>query len=433
MTTSDLIQVEERPQSQRCYQRACAVTPAGVHSPVRAFKGLGLSPLIVDRGEGDEMIDVDGHRYIDYCCSWGALLHGHAHPAIVQAVTQRVTKGCSFGVSTPVEAELASCLLKYLPADQLRFVSSGTEATMTALRLARGVTGKDVVVKFTGHYHGHADSFLVQAGSGCLSLDSSASSAGVPHELAKLTLCVPFNNVEVLLQTLQRQDIAAVIVEPVAANMGVVPPHEGFLELLRKETLEKGILLIFDEVITGFRIHPGGACQYYGIEPDLICLGKVIGGGFPVAAVAGREKVMRYLAPLGPVYQAGTLSGHPVAMAAGLAAIRLAEESSFYQDLEDKTNFLLEPIYDFIIKKDLPACLHQVGSLFTLFLGQRDIDNLEDVKGCNPEMFKEYFKFMLERGIYCSPSQHEANFVSGAHTQEHLLYTQETILEFFRF
>lgn len=423
------IDVRERPKSWACYERARALIPAGVQSPVRAFSGLDLSPLVVDIGVGDEIVDVDGNRYIDYCCSWGALLHGHAHPEVVRVASERIVKGSSFGITTPVEAELAQHILEHLPAaEMVRFVSSGTEATMTAIRLARGFTGKERIVKFAGHYHGHADSFLVQAGSGCLF--SSASSAGVPHELAKLTLSIPFNDVEALLNVLEHQDIAALILEPIAANMGVVPPDAGFLELIREETAKRGIVLIFDEVITGFRIGIGGAAGHYGLEPDLTCLGKIIGGGFPAAAVAGRREIMNKLAPLGPVYQAGTLSGNPVAMAAGLKTLELLEEEHFYQTLKERTQFFIQPILEVIQDKDLPACLHHVGSLFTLFLGRRAIRTLDDVKGCDPELFRRFFTFLLERGIYFSPSQYEANFISSVHTLEHLQYTQEAILEF---
>jgi len=430
MTTVFASSCKQRRKSEDCYQQACRLVPGGVHSPVRSCKGLMTPPLIIDHGEGDTIVDIDGYRYIDFCCSWGALLHGHAHPHIVQAIATQASKGTSFGISTPLELALAERLLQYLPADQLRFVSSGTEATMTAIRVARGVTGRDLIIKFSGHYHGHSDSFLVQAGSGCLCLDATASSAGVPHELAKLTLCLPFNDPARFLEALERQNIAAVIVEPIAANMGLISPQEGFLQLLREETAKRGILLILDEVITGFRVTMGCVSSLYDLEPDLICLGKVIAGGMPAAALAGKASLMQALAPLGPVYQAGTLSGNPIAMAAGLASLDLAEVPNFYDNLETKTQLLTAPLQKLIEQKNLPACLHQVGSMFTLFLGQRSICHLEDVKKCDPELFRQFFLYMLDHNIYVAPSQYEAHFVSSMHTEEHLLHTRDVMAEF---
>jgi len=418
----------DRPKSAALYEQACLVTPLGVNSPVRAFPGLDQTPLIVESGYLDEVIDLDGYRYVDYCCSWGALIHGHAPPPVVEATQKRIAMGSSFGISTPIEAKLAAKVVQHVPSvEKVRFVSSGTEATMTALRLARGYTGKEEVIKFAGNYHGHSDSFLVQAGSGAA---SSSSSQGVLHDVVKNTLCVPYNDFDAARAALKRQNVAAVIVEPIAANMGVVPPKEGFLEMLREETKKNGALLIFDEVITGFRVGLSGAQGLYGITPDLSCFGKVVGGGFPAAAFGGRADVMDHLSPTGGVYQAGTLSGNPVAMEGGYQALNLLETPSFYQTLEEKTHLITKPIQKLIEERGLPLCLHQVGSLFTLFFGVTEVNNLEDVKGCDFGQFNDYFKFVFQRGIYLSPSQYEANFVSMAHSKEHLEMTRDVILEF---
>ncbi len=420
----------KRPRSAAAYAEACEVIPLGVNSPVRAFPGLDQTPLVVESGYQDEVIDLDGYRYIDYCCSWGALLHGHAHSMVVDAVQKRMAMGSSFGITTAIEPKHAAKVIEHMPhIEKLRFVSSGTEATMTALRLARGFTKRDVLVKFSGNYHGHADSFLVQAGSGVANL-STSSSAGVPHDFVKNTISVPYNDLDAVRKVLQRRDIAAVIVEPLAANMGVMPPKEGFLELLREMTVASGSLLIFDEVISGFRVGRGGAQELYGVTPDLTCLGKIVGGGFPAAAFGGRADIMDYLSPTGPVYQAGTLSGNPVAMEAGYQTLCLMEQPNFYKKLEEKTQIITGPVRELIERKGLNMCLHQVGSLFTLFFGQREVNNLEDVKGCDMEQFSHFFKYLFQKGIYFSPSQYEANFVSSAHSERNLGYTRDMILEF---
>ncbi len=419
-----------RDKSKKAYDHACEVIPFGANSPVRAFPGLDQTPMIVRSGFQDELTDVDGQRYIDYCCSWGALIHGHAHPAIVEATQKRIALGSSFGVTSPIEVDLAQKVVDHVPSvEKVRFVSSGTEATMSAVRLARGFTGRELLVKFSGCYHGHSDPFLVEAGSGAANC-STSSSAGVPYDVAKNTISIPFNDFDAVRAALARQNVAAVIVEPIAANMGVVLPEPGFLEMLREETTKKGALLIFDEVITGFRVGLSGAGGLFGIKPDLSCFGKIVGGGFPAAAFGGRADVMDMLSPIGGVYQAGTLSGNPVAMEAGFQALTLLEREGFYETLEAKANIITKPIEQMIKKKDLTLTLHQVGSMFTLFFGVRKVKNLHDVKGCNFKQFNAYFKHAFDRGVYVAPSQYEANFVSMSHTQDHLEKTRDVILEF---
>lgn len=424
--------VTARTKSEEVYKASCQVIPGGVNSPVRSFPGLRQTPLVVESGYGDKIVDVDGNTYIDFCCSWGALIHGHAHPRIVEEAQKRVAMGSSFGITTAVEAKLASLVAEHVPTiDKVRFVSSGTEATMSAIRLARGFTGRDLIVKFAGHYHGHADTLLIQAGSGAIHLPSSA---GVPQDFVKHTLNIPFNDFEACLEVFYSYGdrIAAVIVEPIAANMGLIPPKEGFLEMLRDVTQKKGALLIFDEVITGFRVALGGAQEFFGIEPDLTCLGKIVGGGFPAAAFGGRADVMEKMAPNGPVYQAGTLSGNPVAMEAGIQALTLCAQPGFYQTLEEKTTLLTEPIRELIEELDLNMAMHQIGSLFTLFFGKRKLENLEDVKGCNEEIFIRFFHTLFEQGIYLSPSQFEANFLSMAHQPESLIKCSRAICAFLK-
>lgn len=423
----------ERKRSAEIYKRSCEVIPGGVNSPVRSFPGLEQTPMVVESGRGDTLTDVDGCTYIDYCGSWGALIHGHAHPRIITATLKRVEQGSSFGITTAIEALLAELIVAHVPGiEKIRFVSSGTEATMTAIRLARGFTRRDLIIKFSGNYHGHADPFLVQAGSGVLQLNPTSSSAGVPQDAVKHTLCLPYNDKEACQRAFNDygDKIAAVILEPIAANMGVVKPSRAFLSMLREETEKHKALLIFDEVITGFRIAAGGAAEYFGITPDLACFGKIVGGGFPAAAFGGRREIMEHLAPLGSVYQAGTLSGNPVAMEAGYQSVSLCLAPGFYQNLQEKTDIITQPIRELIEKKELNLCLHQVGSLFTLFFGKREIHNLEDVKGCDVERFNRFFQTLFQQGIYFSPSQFEANFISSAHTTENLIYTRDCILDF---
>ncbi len=423
--------VKSPTSNQYWFNAASATIPGGVNSPARAFRSVGGTPLIAERGEGDLLFDVEGKSYIDYCGSWGALIHGHAHPRIVAAVQKRVAEGSSFGVTTPSEVRLAKKVVDSVPSiEKVRFVSSGTEATMSAVRLARGFTGRDLILKFSGHYHGHADPFLVEAGSGVACLPTSSSS-GVSAELVKHTLSIPYNDFEAFEAVMRShgKKIAAVILEPIAANMGLVLPKSGFLEMLRSYTERVGALLIFDEVISGFRVGLGGAQELFNIMPDLTCLGKIVGGGFPAAAFGGAAEIMDHLAPLGSVYQAGTLSGNPVAMAAGLEALEMCSQPGFYESLQSKTSELVDPIQDFIESENIEATVHRAGSLFTLFLGSRSVSSIDDVKKCNPARFASLFQRLLARGIYFSPSQFEANFVSMAHTPNSLEFTKQSLLE----
>jgi glutamate-1-semialdehyde 2,1-aminomutase len=414
--------------------RALRVIPGGVNSPVRAFGGLGLSPLVVERGAGDLIWDVDEREYIDYCGSWGALILGHAHPGVVKAASAQVAMGSSFGIATRVEMELAEKIVGLIPSiEKIRFVSSGTEATMTAMRIARGVTGRPKIVKFSGHYHGHSDALLVQAGSGVAYLNGGATSKGVNPGTIADTICLPFNDVDALRALFRSplgKEVAALILEPVSGNMGVVLPQRSFLEIVREETARAGALLIFDEVITGFRVGLRGAQSLYGIDPDLTCLGKIIGGGFPAAAVGGKAKFMDALAPLGEVYQAGTLSGNPVAMQAGLAALHELTLPGFYEALEEKTAFLCRPIEKALAKAHKPACLQRVGSMLTLFWGVKKVDSRDDLRLLDQERFARFFRYLFNHGIYIPPASQEAWFISSAHTPEHLAKTSELICNF---
>jgi glutamate-1-semialdehyde 2,1-aminomutase len=383
--------------------------------------------MIAESGAGAVIRDADGHEYIDYCMSWGALVHGHAHPKIVDAAVAQMRRGSSFGIATKLEVEMAEKIASLIPSvEKMRLVSSGTEATMTALRLARGFTGRPKILKFSGHYHGHSDALLIQAGSGLSSLNPTATSKGVTPAAIADTLVFPFNDFQCSLP----KELAAVILEPVAGNMGVVLPEPGFLEMLREETARIGALLIFDEVMTGFRVGLQGVQGLYGIDPDLSCFGKVIGGGFPAAAVAGKSEILDCLAPVGEVYQAGTLSGNPVAVAAGLAALKMAEEPGFYKALEEKTNRLTRPILEAIRSKHLNICLNQCGSMFSLFFGVREVKSKEDMKNLDVGLFGRFFRALFEKGIYIPPSPHEAWFVSSAHTDAQIDFTAEQIVEF---
>lgn len=409
-----------RTQSADIYTRSLECMPGGVSSPVRALKGMGITPLVVKGGKEDRLFDVDGHAYIDYCIGWGSLILGHAHSNVVAAAKTQMNEGSSFGTATPYELALAKRIQSHLPSmEKIRFVSSGTEATMSAIRLARGFTGRSICIKFVGHYHGHSDSLLVEAGSGVADLPQ-ATSLGVPEDFLKYTHCLPFNEIDACRSHLRRfsKDIAAIILEPIAGNMGVVPADPDFIQMLREEATAAGIILIFDEVITGFRVGLQGAQGLYGIEPDLTCLGKIIGGGFPVAAFGGRRDLMDLLAPLGAVYQAGTLSGNPVAMCAGLAVLEAIAQAGFYEELERKTRLLVDPIAQFIDQKGMPITINRVGSMFTLFLGSR-------------EQFRSFFLYLFERGIYIPPSPYETWFISSAHTDEHIMETRHAILSFF--
>lgn len=427
--------LEKRELSERVYKKLCEVIPSGVNSPVRAFSGLEETPLVVSSGKEDVIVDVDGNSYIDYCCSWGALIHGHAQEKILCATKERMEKGHTFGITSEVEERLARELVDSMDSlEKVRFVSSGTEATMSAIRLARGYTKRDLIVKFVGNYHGHVDSLLVQAGSGVLNLTKSSSSEGIPNDFIKNTVSLHYNDLTACRSLLRdqhyRDKIAAVILEPVAGNMGVVPPAQDFLETLREETEKIGALLIFDEVITGFRLSLRGAQGVYGVKPDITCFGKIIGGGFPAAAFGGRGEIMDYLAPSGPVYQAGTLSGNPVAMEAGLQALLLLKKKGFYRELEEKTNCITHPVKEALQRKNLQATLQQKGSMFTIFWGVKEVSSMLDLKNLNQALFRKFFRYLFRRGVYFPPSPYEACFVSSVHKFKHLEKTRDDILEF---
>ncbi len=425
-----------RPKSFDIFSQSCKAIPGGVNSPARSFRGVDITPpLIVESGKGDSIFDVDGNTYIDYCCSWGALILGHAHEAVVEAAQKQIEKGSTFGIATAIEQKMAEKVTSLMPnIEKVRFVSSGTEATMTAIRLARGYTGKSKIIKLAGHYHGHSDAFLIQAGSGVTNINPTSTSKGVTSSVIADTICLPFNDSLTLRSFFttdpRREDVAAVILEPITGNMGVVLPEESFLELLQNLTKQVGALLIFDEVITGFRVGLQGAQGLYRITPDLTCLGKVVGGGFPAAAVGGKQKIMDCLAPLGEVYQAGTLSGNPVAMQAGFTTLSLIEKPHFYKELQEKANRLTKPILDFIQKQNLNIALQQCGSMFSIFFGVKKVKSKEDLKSLDRNKFNQFFRYLFERGIYIPPSAEEAWFISSAHTNEHLDTTSHCILEF---
>jgi glutamate-1-semialdehyde 2,1-aminomutase len=404
-------------RSQEFFDRAQCVIPGGVNSPVRAFRAVGGTPVFFARGEGAYVFDVNGARYVDYVGSWGPLIAGHAHPAVVEAVEHAARLGLSFGAPTQAEVEMAELLCQLVPGlEQVRLVSSGTEATMSAIRVARGFTRRSKIVKFEGCYHGHADALLVKAGSGALTL-GQPSSAGVPAETAAHTLVLEYNNTLEVERAFESagSGIAAVIVEPVAGNMNLVPPASGFLERLRELCTRHGALLIFDEVMTGFRVGPAGAQGLYGIRPDLTTLGKVIGGGMPVGAFGGRRDVMHAVAPLGPVYQAGTLSGNPVALAAGLATLKLTREPGFYEKLTEATRSLCERLTTKASGLGVPFSAHSVGGMFGVYFRETPPRSYAEVMQCDVALFNRFFHAMLEEGVYFAPSAYEAGFVSSAH------------------
>src|SRR5579884_2852239 len=408
-------------KSRELQRRAEAAIPGGVNSPVRAFQSVGGEPAFIVKGKGARIWDADGKSYIDYVSSWGPLILGHAAPEVVEAVMAAARNGTSFGASTPAEVELAEAVLAAYPAmEKVRFVSSGTEATMSAIRLARAYTGRKRIIKFEGCYHGHADSLLVKAGSGVATLGIPGS-AGVPEELAQLTIALPYNNLKAVEQAFKqfKGEIACVIVEPVAGNMGCVPPAPDFLDGLRYLTSREEALLIFDEVMTGFRLALGGAQELYGILPDITTLGKIIGGGLPVGAYGGRSNIMRMIAPLGPVYQAGTLSGNPLAMAAGIATLGKlkSERKQIYASLESKSESLVEGVVSEAEKHGIPITANRVGSMFTWFFQKSEVRNYEDASHSDTKAFAQFHRGMLERGIYLPPSQFEAVFLSAAHSE----------------
>ncbi len=412
--------------SETLFSAAQQVIPGGVNSPVRAFRSVGGTPRFIERGEGAWLIDVDGRRYVDYVCSWGPLILGHAHPAVVAAVESRLRLGFSFGAPTALETELAEKIRALIPSiEQVRMVSSGTEATMSAIRLARGFTGRDKIVKFEGCYHGHGDSLLVKAGSGALTF-GVPSSLGVPKALAELTLTLEYNNLAQLeaLFAAQGSEIACVIIEPVAGNMNCIPPLPGFLEGLQHLCNRHGALLIFDEVMTGFRVALGGAQARYGITPDLTVLGKVIGGGLPVGAFGGRRDVMARLAPLGPVYQAGTLSGNPLAMAAGLATLQQLEQPGVIARLEAQTSALSQGLAELARSAGITFITQHVGSMFGLFFTtQPEVSSYDQATRCDSARFNRFFHAMLDEGVYLAPSAFEAGFLSTAHGAAELEHT----------
>ena len=404
-------------RSQQLFKRAQLVIPAGVNSPVRAFRSVGGTPPFIQRGKGAQVWDADGRVYIDYVGSWGPLVVGHAHPDVVKAAQQAAERGLSFGAPTEQEVEMAELLCRLVPSlEQVRLVNSGTEATMSAIRLARGHTGRHRIVKFEGCYHGHADALLVKAGSGALTF-GQPSSAGVPEPTAAHTVVLEYNNETALEQAFEREgaEIAAVIVEPVAGNMNLVAPRTGFLELLRKLCTRYGAVLIFDEVMTGFRVALGGAQALYGVTPDLTTLGKVIGGGLPVGAFGGRRDIMRAIAPLGPVYQAGTLSGNPVAMAAGLATLKLVQVPGFYDRLAATTRALCDGLAGAAQERGIPFSAASVGGMFGIFFRATPPASFAEAMQCDTETFNRFFHAMLAAGIYLAPSAYEAGFVSSAH------------------
>jgi glutamate-1-semialdehyde 2,1-aminomutase len=409
-------------QSRKLFQRAASKIPGGVNSPVRAWKAVGGTPLFISRGQGSYIFDAEGRRYIDFVGSWGPLILGHAHPKIVEVVRQRAGSGVTFGAPTMFEIELAETVERLVPSiEKLRLVSSGTEATMSAIRLARAYTGRTKIVKFDGCYHGHSDGLLVKAGSGVATL-GLPDSPGVPAGFARETLTSKYNDLKLLQKIFDRhgKDIAAVIIEPICGNMGVIQPELGFLSAIREITQKSNSLLIFDEVITGFRVALGGAQELFRVKPDLTCLGKILGGGLPLAAFGGRSEIMTLLAPVGPVYQAGTLSGNPLAVAAGIATLKLLRGRRVYDELEAKGDQLEEGLATVLKRRRIPATINRVGSMMTLFFGVDRVTDPDDARKCDQKQFGRFFHGMLKRGIYLPPSPFEAMFISLAHSSADL-------------
>lgn len=427
-------EVMAQDSSERLYRQAEQIIPGGVNSPVRSCRAVGTHPLFIARGLGSKIFDVDGNTYIDYVGSWGPLILGHAHPEVVEAIKNAAELGTSFGIPTTLEVELAQMITKLVPSMKMvRMVNSGTEATMSAIRLARGYTGRSKIIKFDGCYHGHADTLLVKAGSGAATFGIPGS-AGVPADFVQHTLSLRFNDLDQIAAVMQAQgkDVAAIILEPVAGNMGVVPPKPGFLEGLRHWCNETGTLLIFDEVMTGFRLALGGAQELYGVQPDLTCLGKVIGGGLPVGAYGGRRDIMSQVAPLGEVYQAGTLSGNPLAVTAGLTTLRLLNKPGVYDELEERSSYLFNEMSRLAAKHKVVSTTNRVGSMGCLFFTEQRVVDFDSAQTADTQKFAHMFCAMLERGVYLAPSQFEAAFVSLAHDQEDIDKTLAAADEVFK-
>ena len=418
-------------KSKSAYKKACEIIPGGVNSPVRAFKSVGGNPILMSSGKGSRITDIDGNSYIDYVCSWGPLILGHAYEPIVKTIQETAINGTSYGAPTLLETEMAELIVSMVPSiEMVRMVNSGTEATMSAIRLARGYTGRSKIVKFAGCYHGHGDSFLIKAGSGAITL-GLPDSPGVIESTAKDTLIAEYNNLASVEELFAQcgSEIAAIIVEPVAANMGVVLPQKGFLEGLRRIATDNNAVLIFDEVITGFRLAKGGAQEYFDVMPDLTTMGKIIGGGLPVGAYGGKKEIMSMLAPLGPVYQAGTLSGNPLAMAAGIAMLKELNKPGFYAELERKAAKLENGLKENLAKTGHKAVINRVGSLMTMFFNEAaTLESFDEVMQSDSEKYGRYFRMALNAGIYLAPSQFEAAFVSNAHSDEDIEITLKASL-----
>ena len=415
-------------RSHDLFQAACIHIPGGVNSPVRAFKGVGGDPVFFTRGEGACLYDADNKRYIDYVGSWGPMIAGHAHPEVIAAVQSMAANGLGFGAPTEIETQMADTLCRLVPSmDMVRMVNSGTEATMSAIRLARGYTGRDRIIKFEGCYHGHSDALLVKAGSGTLTL-GVPTSPGVPADVAAHTSTLTYNDINGIKQAFESigDETAAIIVEPVAGNMNCIPPEPGFLEGLRALCDHYGCVLIFDEVMTGFRVARGGAQEHYGVTPDLTTLGKVIGGGLPVGAFGGRRNIMEHIAPLGPVYQAGTLSGNPISLAAGLKTLELASADGFHQQLDGAARRLMTGLQERASRAGIPLSTNQVGGMFGIFFSsEHNISRFEQVTRCDMEAFQHFYHGMLDAGVYLAPSAYETGFVSSAHTDDMIDATLE--------
>ena len=421
-------------QSAELFLKAKQVIPGGVNSPVRAFKSVGCDPIFIARAAGSKIFDADGNSYIDYVGSWGPMILGHCHPKVVEAIQQTAATGASFGAPTARETQLAEMVCAAYPnIEKVRMVSSGTEATMSAIRLARGYTGRDKIIKFDGCYHGHADSLLVKAGSG-LATFGVPTSPGVPADFAKLTLTATYNNLEEVREivTVNQGEVACIILEPIAGNMGCVAPRPGFLEGLRQLCDAEGIILIIDEVMTGFRVAYGGAQERFGVYGDLVCLGKIIGGGLPVGAFGGKREIMEALSPEGGVYQAGTLSGNPLAMSAGIATLELLQENGFYETIEEKSAYLCKGLQDAAAEAKIPTSLQRVGGMFCTYFQPEEVFCFSDVRPEAPQVFAKFFRSMLDQGINLAPSQYEAGFMSAAHSQDDLDRTIEAARKAFK-